>query len=202
MSQLYATGGQSFEASASVLPMNIQSWIPLGLTGWSSLLFKGLSRVFFSTTVWKHHFLNAQASLWSNSHISTGEKNSLLENVYWTYVYYMTTGKTITLTIFTFVGKVMSLFFFFFFFFNTMPNYIIAFLLRSIYFFNIMAAGSIHGDFGDQENKVFHCFHFFPIYLSWSDGTGCHIREAIRQGTISGIISGETDSFPCDLHSF
>ena len=133
MSQLYATGGQSFEASASVLPMNIQSWIPLGLTGWSSLLFKVLSRVFFSTTVWKHHFLNAQASLWSNSHISTGEKNSLLENVYWTYVYYMTTGKTITLTIFTFVGKVMSLVFFFFFF-NTMPNYIIAFLLRSIFF--------------------------------------------------------------------
>ena len=58
-------------ASASVLPMNIQGWFPLGLTDWISLLSKGLSRVFSSTTVWKHQFLCTQSSLWSNSHICT-----------------------------------------------------------------------------------------------------------------------------------
>ena len=72
MSQLF-TGGQSIWASASVsvLPMNIQSWFPLGLTGLFSLLSKGLSRVFSSTTIWKHQFFSAQPSLWSISHICT-----------------------------------------------------------------------------------------------------------------------------------
>ena len=37
-----------------------------------------------------------------------------------------------------------------------------------------MAAVTIGSDFGDQENKIYHCFHFFPFYLPWSDGTGCH----------------------------
>ena len=56
-------------ASASVLPMNIQVWSPLGLTGWISLQSKGLSRVFSNTTVQKHQFFSAQLSLWCNSHI-------------------------------------------------------------------------------------------------------------------------------------
>ena len=51
--------------------MNIQDWFPLGLTGLISLLSKGLSRVFSSTTVQKHQFFSAQLSLWSNSHIHT-----------------------------------------------------------------------------------------------------------------------------------
>ena len=55
----------------SVLPMNIQGWFPLGLTSLISLLSKGLSRVFFDTTVQKHHFFSTQPSLWSNSHIHT-----------------------------------------------------------------------------------------------------------------------------------
>ena len=54
MSWLFASGGQSIEASASVLPMNIQGWFPLGLTGLISLLSKGLLRVFFSITIRKH----------------------------------------------------------------------------------------------------------------------------------------------------
>ena len=58
-------------ASASVLPMNIQEWFPLGLTGWISLQSKGLSWVFSNTTVQKHQFLDTQLSLWSNSHIHT-----------------------------------------------------------------------------------------------------------------------------------
>ena len=55
MSRLFASGGQSIGASASVLPMNIQCWLPLGLTGLISLQSKGLSRVFSSTTVSKPH---------------------------------------------------------------------------------------------------------------------------------------------------
>ena len=56
-------------ASASDLPINIQGWFPLGLTGLISVLSKRLSRVFFSTTIWKHQFFSAQLSLWFNSHI-------------------------------------------------------------------------------------------------------------------------------------
>ena len=68
MSQLFASGGQSIRvsASASVFPMNIQEWFPLGWTGWISLQSKGLSRV--NTTVQKHQFFGAQHSLQSNSH--------------------------------------------------------------------------------------------------------------------------------------
>ena len=57
--RLFAIGGQRIGASASVLPVNIQDWFPLGLTGLISLLSKGLSRVFSSTTVWKHKFFSA-----------------------------------------------------------------------------------------------------------------------------------------------
>ena len=66
-------GGQSIgaSASASALPINIQDWFPLGLTGWISLQSKGLSRVFSNTTVQKHQFLGAQLSSRSNSHIHT-----------------------------------------------------------------------------------------------------------------------------------
>ena len=69
MSWCFASGSQSIGASvsASVLPMNIQDWIPLGLTGLISLLSTGLSRVFSNTTVQKHQFFGAQPSLWSNS---------------------------------------------------------------------------------------------------------------------------------------
>ena len=71
MSQLFALGCQSIKISASrsVLPMNIQGLFPLGWTDWISLQSKGLSRVFFNTTVQKHQFFGAQLSLYSNSHI-------------------------------------------------------------------------------------------------------------------------------------
>ena len=79
VSQFFASGGQSIgasaSASASVFPMNIQDWFPLGLTG-LILQSKELSRVFSSTTVQKHRFFGNQLSLWSNSHIHTW----LLEN--------------------------------------------------------------------------------------------------------------------------
>ena len=73
MSQLFASGDQSIgvSASTSVLPMNTQDWSPLGWTGWISLQYKGLSRVFCNTTVQKHQFFSAQLSSQSNSHIHT-----------------------------------------------------------------------------------------------------------------------------------
>ena len=73
MFKLFLIGDQSIgdSNSASFLPMNIQDWFPLGLTGWISLQAKGLSRVFSNTTAQKHQFFSAQPSLWSNSHILT-----------------------------------------------------------------------------------------------------------------------------------
>ena len=89
MSWLLASTGQSIGASATVLPMNIQGWFPLGLTGLTSLLFKGFSRV-CSTTIWKHQFYDTQLFFMVQlAHL------------------YMTTGKTITRTIQTYVGKSM-----------------------------------------------------------------------------------------------
>ena len=71
MSQFFASCGQNIGASASVLPMNIQDWFPLGWTGLISLQSKGLSKVFSNTTVQNHYLFSAQLSLWSNSQIHT-----------------------------------------------------------------------------------------------------------------------------------
>ena len=73
MSWLFTSGGQTIgaSASASVLPVNIPGWYPLGVSGLVSLLSKGLSRVFSSTTIWKHQFLATRLSSWPNSHIHT-----------------------------------------------------------------------------------------------------------------------------------
>ena len=92
MSQLFASGSQSIgvSASISVLPMNIQDLSPLGWTGWIPLLSKGLSRVFSNTSL--------KVSILQHSAIFV---------VQLSYPY-MTTGKTIALTRWTFVGKVMS----------------------------------------------------------------------------------------------
>ena len=109
---------------------------PLGLTALISLLSKGLSRVFSSTTVRKHQFFGAQLSLWSNSHIHT-----------------MTARKTIALIIWTFVCKVMSLLW------NILFTFVLDFLPR-IMCLNFMAAVTIHNDFGAQEYKLGHYFHF------------------------------------------
>ena len=73
MSQCFTSGGQNIGVSAlaSILPMNIQDWFPLGWTGWIYLQTKGLSRIFSNTTVQKHQFFGTQLSLQSNSHIHT-----------------------------------------------------------------------------------------------------------------------------------
>ena len=69
MSQLFTSGDQSIEASASDFPVNTQCWFPLGLTSLISLQSKELSRVSSSTTIQKHQFFGTQPSLWPNSHI-------------------------------------------------------------------------------------------------------------------------------------
>ena len=117
MSQLFASGVQSIGVSdlASVLPMNIQDWFPLGRTGWISLQSKGLSRVFSNTTVQKHQFFG-RSFRWIGHSFSPMEQPS----------------------------------------------------------FAFMAAVTICSDFGAQKNKVWHCFHCFPIYFPWRDGTKCH----------------------------
>ena len=73
ISQPFASGGQSIGVSASTsgLPMNTQDWSPLGWTGWISLQSKGLSRIFFNTTVQKHQYFGTQPSSQSSSHIYT-----------------------------------------------------------------------------------------------------------------------------------
>jgi len=80
---------------------------------------------------------------------------------------YMTTGKTIALTRWTFVGKVMSLLF------NMLSRFVIAFLPRSkcLYISWLQSPSAV---ILEHPKLVSHCFHCFPIYLPWSDGTGCH----------------------------
>ena len=150
MSQFFAWGGQSMgvSASASVFPMNIQDWFPLGGTGWIFLQSKGLSRVSSNTTVQKHQLFNAQLSLQSNSHIYTWllEKPEL-----W-------------------LGKVISQLF------NMLSRFVIIFLPRS----KCLLISWLQSPFAvileppPQKSKFCHCFHCFPIYLPWSDGTRCH----------------------------
>ena len=93
MSQLFSSAGQHIEASASasVIPMDIKEWFPLGLTCLIALKSKGLSRVFSSTTIWKHQFFGVQPSLCQLTSL------------------WVTIGKTIALTRWTFVSIVISL---------------------------------------------------------------------------------------------
>ena len=151
MSQLSTSGGQSIGVSAltSVPPMNTQDWSPLGWTGWISLQFKGLSTVFSKTTVQKHQFFGAQLSSQSNSHP------------------YMTTGKTIALTRWTFVGKVMSLLL------NMLSRLVITFLPRSkcLLISWLQSPSAVILELPKIKSGSFHCF---PIYLPWSEGTRCH----------------------------
>ena len=95
MSQFFTSGGQSIggAASATVLPINIQDWFPIGWTGWISLQSKGLSRVFSNTTAQK------SSILWCLDFFIVQLSHP-----------YMTTGKTIALTRQTFVRNVMSAF--------------------------------------------------------------------------------------------
>ena len=110
MSQLFPSSGQSIGASASgsVLPMNIQDWFPLGWTGWISDLVQGTVK-----SLLQHHSSKASILQW------------LAFFIVQLSLPYMTTAKTIALTRWTFVSKVMSLLF------NMLSRLVTAFLPRS-----------------------------------------------------------------------
>ena len=129
--------------------MNPQDWFPLGLIGLISLQSKGLKSLL------QH---NSKASvLWLSAFFMVQLSHP-----------YMTTLKTIALTRWTFVGKVMSLLF------NRLSRLVIACLPRSNCLLISRLQSPSCGDFAAPSKNVSHCFHCFPIYLPWSDGTGCH----------------------------
>ena len=143
MSQFFTPGGQSIivSASASVLPMNIQDRFPLGWTGWISLQSKGLSSLL------QHH--SSKASILRHAALFIVQLSHPD----------MTTGKTIALTRWTFVSKVMSLLF------NMLSRFVITFLPKSKRLF-ISWLQSLSAVILEPKNiKVCHCFHCFPIYL-------------------------------------
>ena len=149
VNRLFASGGRSIgaSASASVLPMSIQGWFPLDVTGFTPLKAKGLSRVLSSTTIWRHQFFGAQPSLWSSSHIRTW----LLEKP-WLWLH-------------PFVAK-----WYVCFLIHCLG--LSAFLPRSMCLLIswLQSPSTVILD----PRKICHLFHFFPFYLPWSDGTRCH----------------------------
>ena len=148
-----AKGLESF--SFSISPSNEYSGLISFKTDWVDLLaFQGTLK-----SLLQHH--NSKASVL---------RCSAFFIVQLSYPY-MITGKTIALTRWTFVCKVMSLLF------NMLSRLVIAFLPRSKCLFHVMVAVTICSDFGPQENKVCHCFHCFPTYLPWSSPTGSKLGQ-------------------------
>ena len=125
----------------TVFLMNIQGRFTLGLIGLISLLSKGLSRVLSSTSSKASVFRCSAFFMFQLLHL------------------YMTIGKAITLTIWTFVNKVMSQLS------NMLFRFVHCFSSKEQASSNFMAALTICSDFGAQENKISHCFYFFPFYL-------------------------------------
>ena len=148
---LFVTGSQSFGASvsASVLPMNIQGWLPLGLTGLNPLLFKGLWRVFSNTTVQEHQFFSAQPSLWSNSYIHTWlmEKPEL-------WLYRPSSAKW-GLCFLICCPDLSQLFFW------------------GVNIFTFQGYSHCLQWFGTPKKINLPVLSLFPFYLPWSDGIGC-----------------------------
>ena len=132
----------------SISPSNEYSWLISFRINWFDLL--AVQRTLKSLV--QHHSLKASVL-----------QHSALFMVQLSHPY-MTIGKTIALTRWTFVGKVMSL----------LVQVCHNFSSKEQASFSFMAAVTICSDFGAQENKVSHCFHCFLIYLPWSDGTRCH----------------------------
>ena len=139
-------------ASTSVFPTDIQDWSPLGWTDWLDLLaIQGTLK-----SLLQHH--NSKASILRCSAFFIVQLSHP----------YMTTGKTIALTRRTFVGKVMSLLF------NMLSRLVITFLPRSKRLLISWLLSPSAVILESPKIKVYHCFHCFPIYLPWSDGTRCH----------------------------
>ena len=153
MSQFFVSGGQSIGVSSfSISPSNEYSGLISFRIDWLDLLA-------------------VQGSLKSLLQYHSSKAMILQRSAFFIVQLshpYMTTGKTKALTRWTFADKVMSLLF------NMLSRLVIGFLPRSKCL-NFMAAVTICSDFGaPPQNKVCHCFHCFPIYLQWSEGTRCH----------------------------
>ena len=150
MSQLFASGGQSIGVSAStwVTSMNTQGDHSLRMDRLDLLAVQGTLK-----SLLQHHSSKASI-LWRLAFFTVQLSHP-----------YMTTGKTIALTRRTLVGKAMSLLF------NMLSRLVIAFLPRSKWLLISSPPAVI---LEPPQNKVWHCFHCFPIHFPWSDGTRCH----------------------------
>ena len=147
MSWLFMSGGQSIGASfsTSVLPVSIQGWLPLGLTGLIFLLsqesspalqFKSINSSALSLLYGP--VLTSVHDYWENHSFDSLDLCQQSESLL----------------------------------FSTRSRLVIP--SKEQVFFHFMAVIIIHGDFGAQENKICHCFHFSPQLFAWSNGTGCH----------------------------
>ena len=152
MSQILRWGGQSIGVSAlaSFLPKNTQGWSASEWMGWISLQSKGFSSLL------QYHSSKA-STLWHSAFFTVQLSHP-----------YMTTGKNIALTRWTLVGKVISLLL------NMLSRLVITFLPRSKCLLISCLQPPSAVILEPPQNKVWHCFHCFPIYFPWSDGTGCH----------------------------
>ena len=153
MSQFFASGGQrnGVSASASVFPMSIQDWFSLGLTGLISLQSKGLSRLFSNTTVQKHQFFSTQ--LFFIVELSHP---------------YTTTGKTIALTRWTFVSKVMPVLF------NMLSRLVRVLLPKSKHLLISWLQSPSAVILEPKKMKSVTVSIVSPIYMPCSDETKCH----------------------------
>ena len=153
MSQLFASGGQSIGASASAsVLMNIQGWFPSGLTG-LILQSTGLSRVFFCTTI---ESINSLAF-------------NLLYGPTLTSVHDYWKNHSFDYRDLGWQSDIFA--------FNMLSRFVISFRPKNkclLILWLLCHRVAVHSDFGVQENKICHCFHFFPFYLTWRDGAGCH----------------------------
>ena len=143
MSQFFASDGQSIGVSAlaSVLPMNIKDWFPLGWTAWISLQSKGTLKHLL------HHHSSKASIIWHSAFFIVQLSHP-----------YVTTGKTIAFTRRTFVGKIMPLLF------KMLSRLVITFLLRSkcLLISRLQIPSAV---FLEPPKIVCHCFHCFPVYL-------------------------------------
>jgi len=151
MNQFIASGGQStgVSASASGLPINPQGWFLLGWTGWISLQTKGLQES-------SPHHSSKASILWRSAFCIEQLTHP-----------HMTTEKTIAMTRWTYVCKLMSLLF------NKLSRLVITFLLRSKYLL-ISWLQSLSAVILEPKKIKSLTFHCSPIYLPWNDGTKCH----------------------------
>ena len=151
MSQLFARGSQStgVSALASVLPMNTQDWSP---------------------SEW---LVGSPCSPRDSQESSPTPQFKSINSLALSFLYsptltYMTTGKTIALTRWTFLGKVLSLLF------NMLSRLVITCLPRSECLLISWLQSPSAVTLEPPKSKVWYCFHCFPIYFPWSDGIRCH----------------------------